>query len=72
MRERGTDLVALIGFFAAILGRCLCLCLGVVSVLFPSCAVIALQDNSFLGRGADRWKEVVVCCLRRLDEGNAI
>jgi hypothetical protein len=64
VRERRTYLVALIGFFTAILGRCLC-----VGVFFPFCAVVALK---FLGRKTDRWKEVFVWYLRRLDEGNAV
>ena len=66
MQERETDLVTLIGFFTAILGRCV----GIGVFLF--CAVVTLYDNFRLGRRTDRRKEVVVCCLRRLDEGNAI
>ena len=64
--ENRTHLVALIGFFAAILGRCFC-----IGVVFRHCVVIALQDK-WLGRWSDRWKEVVVWCLRRLAEGKAV
>ena len=73
MRERETDLVALVGFFAAILGRCFCVNVGVgVGVLFHLCVVIAWQDNFRLGRRTDWWKKVIVCCLHRLAEGNAV